>query len=143
MSYSRRDLGLLLPALAATAAAAPQNAPEKKLVGKVYAYGDLVAKTNGANVGRAVLNGETHSGYPVEMHITELGPGSQPHPPHRHVHEEMLMLRTGQLDVTMNGETKRIAPGSVVFVASDILHGWKNPGPERAEYFVIALGNDN
>jgi len=140
VNYSRRDLCLLLPAL--TAAAATQNGSEEKLAGKVYAYGGLTAKPNGANVGRAVLKGETHSGYALEVHLTELGPGSQPHPPHRHLHEEMLMLRTGQLDVTMNGETKRISPGSVVFVASNILHGWKNPGPERAEYFVTELGSD-
>jgi quercetin dioxygenase-like cupin family protein len=54
----------------------------------------------------------------------------------------MLMLETGQLEVTMNGETKRLTPGSVVFVASNDLHGWKNPGTEHARYFVIALGGD-
>jgi len=126
---------------ASSGAAAQENAPENKLASKVYVFGDLVAKPDGQNVGRAVLNGQTHSGYHVDLHITELGPGQQPHPPHRHVNEEMLMLRTGQLDVTINGETKRITPGSVVFVASNDFHGWKNPGPERAQYFVTALGS--
>lgn len=138
MTYSRRDLGLLLPALAATTAAAQ----DEKLPAKVYLFGDLVAKPNGPNVGRAVLNGETHSGYKVEMHITELGPGSQPHPPHKHMHEEMVLLRTGQLDVMMEGVTQRLTPGSVAFVASNVFHGWKNPGPGPAQYFVLALGSD-
>jgi len=148
-TYSRRDLSLLLPALAAGAssgASAQQNAepkaPPKKLPSKVYVFEDLTAKQNGQNVGRAVLNGGTHTGYAVEMHITELGPGQAPHPPHRHVHEELLMLQTGQLEVTMNGETRRLTPGSVVFVASNDLHGWKNPGTTPAQYFVIALGGD-
>jgi quercetin dioxygenase-like cupin family protein len=146
LSYSRRDLSLLLPALAAASAAAQQKgqskAPPKKLTSRTYVFEDLTAKRNGENRGWAVLNGLTHSGYQVEMHITELGPGQQPHPPHRHVHEEMLMLQSGILDVTMNGETRRIQPGSVVFVASNDLHGWMNAGPEPAQYFVIALGTD-
>ena len=33
-----------------------------------------------------------------------------------------------------------MTPGSVAYVASNEMHGWKNPGAERAQYFVIALG---
>lgn len=144
MNYTRRDLSLLLPALAATASAqtSAEKAPPKKLPSKAYVFEELHTKQNGENVGRAVLNGATHTGYPVELHITELAAGQAPHPPHRHAHEEILMLRTGQLEVTMDGETTRLTPGSVVYVASNDLHGWKNPGPERAQYFVIALGGD-
>ena len=140
--YSRRDLGLFLPALAAAQQSSEPKAPPKKLPSKVYVFEALTAKQNGQNVSRAVLNGATHRDYPVEMHITELGPGQAPHPPHRHVHEEMLMLQTGQLEVTMNGETTRLTPGSVVWVGSNDLHGWKNPGTTPAQYFVIALGGD-
>lgn len=147
-TYSRRDLSLLLPALAAgmaSEAAAQQTepkAPPQKLPSKVYVFEELHAKQNGENVSRAVLNGATHTEYPVEMHITELGPGQQPHPPHRHAHEELLMLQTGQLEVTMDGETRQLTPGSVVWVASNDLHGWKNPGTTPARYFVVALGSD-
>ena len=83
---------------------------------------------------------ETHAGSPVELHMTELGPGQAPHPPHQHVHEEVLMLRRGVLDVTVMGKTSQLTPGSVIYVGSNELHGWKNPGPEPCEYFVIALG---
>jgi quercetin dioxygenase-like cupin family protein len=76
----------------------------------------------------------------VELHLTELGPGMAPHAPHQHVHEEIVMLQTGQLDVTIDGKTTRLTPGSVAYVASNQLHGWKNPSDERAQYFVIALG---
>ena len=99
-------------------------------------------KVNGENKSRAVLNGETHSGFAVELHMTELGPGQAPHPPHKHVHEELLMLQTGMLDVTLGGQTTRVNAGSVVFLASNDEHGWRNPGPEHARYFVIALGHD-
>ena len=133
---SRRDLALLLPAVAA-AQEKPQPA---KLASKSFRYEDLPVKDSGQNRQRAVLNGLTHSGFAVETHLTELGPGQAPHAPHKHVHEEMVMLQTGQLDVTIEGKTTRLTPGSVAFVASNELHGWKNPGPDRAQYFVIALG---
>jgi quercetin dioxygenase-like cupin family protein len=136
MICSRRQLALLLPALAAG-----QNQPQKTMLpSKSFKYEDLPVKENGQNKQRAVLNGATHSGFVVETHLTELGPGQAPHAPHKHVHEEMVMLQTGLLDVTIEGKTTRLTPGSVAFVASNELHGWKNPGPDRAQYFVIALG---
>ena len=136
MNCARRDLALLLPALAA---AEPQD---KTLPTKIYKYEDLPARASGQNHSRAVLNGENHSGIPIELHMTELGPGQAPHPPHHHVHEEILMLRTGSLDITIGGQTTRVTPGSIVYVASGQEHGWKNPGATPAEYFVLALGKD-
>jgi len=52
----------------------------------------------------------------------------------------MVMLQTGQLDITIEGKVTRVGPGSVVYVNSNEEHGWKNPGPERAQYFVMAVG---
>ncbi|MGP8247331.1 MAG: cupin domain-containing protein [Bryobacteraceae bacterium] len=142
MKYSRRDIAALLPLVAAQAARAQNaNAPKPApLECKVYKYEDLPVKTNGENQSRAVLDGLTHTGYHIDMHMTDLGPGQQPHPPHKHAHEEIVMLRTGQLDVTMGGQTTRATAGSVIVAASNQQHGWRNPGPGRAEYFVIALG---
>ena len=134
---TRRDLALLAPALAAAQTGRPA------LTSKVYKYEDLPVKPNGANEGRSVLDGKTHTGYPVELHITDLGPGMAPHAPHHHTHEEILMLRSGQLDVTIQGVTTRASAGSVVYVNSNEEHGWKNPGPARAQYFVIALGRES
>ena len=139
MNYSRRDLGLLLPALAAATGRAQQRA----LPSKAFKYADLPVRGNGPNKSRAVMNGETHSGFPIELHITELGPGQAPHPPHRHVHEELLMLQSGMLDATILGQTTRVTAGSVVYLASNDLHGWRNPGPDPAQYFVLSLGGDS
>jgi len=137
MRLSRRELSLMLPALAAA-----QTKEKPVLASKPYKFEDLVVKPNGQNEGRAVLDGKTHTGYPVELHITDLGPGMAPHAPHHHAHEEIVMLRFGQLDVTIQDVTTRVTAGSVVYVNSNEEHGWKNPGPDRAQYFVIALGKD-
>ncbi len=136
MNYSRRDLSLLLPALAAANAAAQSPA----LPSKTYRFEDLPVRTNGANRSRAVLKGETHTGFPIEMHMTELGPGEAPHPPHHHPHEEMIMIHEGTLEVTISGHSTNIGPGSTAFVASGEEHGWRNVGTNRALYFVVAFG---
>src|SRR3954452_1551004 len=139
MKLSRRELAGLLPALAAAQAPA---VPKKEKMGKptlqskTYKYEDLPVKVSGENNSRAVFDGKNHSGFPLELHMTEIGPGMAPHAPHHHVHEETVLLRTGQLDVTIMGQTTRVTAGSVVYVNSGEEHGWKNPGPDRAQYFV-------
>ena len=72
--------------------------------------------------------------------MTELAPGLAPHAPHKHAHEEMVLVRRGTIEVTIEGKSTRLTPGSIGFVASNEMHGWKNVGTDRAEYFVIALG---
>jgi uncharacterized cupin superfamily protein len=143
VNYSRRDLKLLLPALAATGVKAQAQTDGQKLPARAYKYEDLPVKVNKTNRGRAVLRGDTHSGLPVELHITELDPGQAPHAPHKHIHEEIFMLKDGTVDMTISGKTTRLGPGSVAYIASNEMHGLINSGTGAAQYFVIALGNDN
>jgi quercetin dioxygenase-like cupin family protein len=123
-------------------AAASGAAQQKALPSKAFKYEDLPVSVNGQNKTRAVMSGETHSGFPFDLHMTELGPGQAPHEPHKHVHEELLMLQSGVLDATITGQTTRVTAGSVVYLASNDLHGWRNPGPGTAQYFVLALGRE-
>ena len=139
LDFSRRDIGLL-PLLAAAAA---RTAAAAVLPSKTYLFEDLPVKTNGPNSSRNVLRGETHSGFPIDMHMTELAPGQAPHPPHHHVHEEMIMIHEGTMEVTISGRSAKLGPGSTAYVASNEEHGWRNVGTTRALYFVLALGRDS
>ena len=138
MKLSRRDLPFLL----ATAATAQTSKPGMQPSG-VFRYEDLTPARNGAMTSRQILTGVTHSGFKVDLHETELAPGQAPHDPHQHVHEEMVLLREGALEVTIAGRTTRIGAGSAAFIASNAMHGWRNPGGAPARYFVFALGDDN
>ena len=135
---SRRELTLLLPALAAAEASA-QNAI---LPSKTYPFDDIKVNATGANKLRPVLDGQTHSGFPVEVHLTELPPGGAPHPPHHHVHEEMILIKDGTMEVTISGKVAMLGPGSVAYVASNEEHGWRNAGTTRALYFIVAFGGN-
>jgi mannose-6-phosphate isomerase-like protein (cupin superfamily) len=143
MEYSRRDLSLLLPVL--LAAASHAVAEEGPLPSKAYDFTSLPVKTNPKNHNqtRQVFKGQTYQGVPIDLHITTLMPREMPHPPHRHTHEELMLIQQGTLEFTISGQTSRVGPGSVVFIHSQDLHGLKNVGDAPAQYFVLAVGNLN
>jgi quercetin dioxygenase-like cupin family protein len=132
----------MLPALAAAQMVPAPSKVKPTLASKAYRFEDLPVKVNGENRSRDVFNGKNHAGVALDLHITELGPGQAPHAPHRHLHEEIVMLRTGLLEVTIEAKVTRVTAGSVVYVNSNEEHGWKNPGSERAQYFVLAIGRE-
>ena len=135
---TRRDLALLALIAAKAAPAAEQQ--RKTLPSAMYKFEELAVKKNGENRSRDVFDGLTHGGLQVDIHETELAPGMAPHAPHRHIHEEIVMVREGALEVTIEGKVTTATPGSVVYVASNDFHGWKNLGASRAHYFVMAAG---
>jgi quercetin dioxygenase-like cupin family protein len=102
----------------------------------------MMVRTSGKMRSRAILKGETHSKFPVDLHETELAAGQAPHPPHRHVHEEILMVRSGMVTVNIAGEVSELGAGGLAYIASNEEHGWRNTGSTDAEYFVLALGDD-
>ena len=136
---SRRNLCLMLPALAASAAYASEK---NALPSRVYKFNDLTANSSGKFTARSVLEGYTHDGCRIAMHESKLEAGAKPHPPHHHKHEEMFMLRDGTLEVTIGGKAFTVGPGDVVYVASNEEHGVRNVGSTAAQYFVLELGAD-
>ncbi len=141
MDHTRRDLALLA-LLASTKPAQAAPAERNKLTSTTYKFEDLKVKTNGENRSRDVFDGLNRSGVQLDIHETELAPGMAPHAPHKHMHEEILMVREGTLEITIEGTVTQATPGSVVYVKSNDFHGWKNAGATRAHYFVMALGRE-
>ena len=139
MTYSRRDLCLLVSALAASSGG---KAQDTRLTGKAYPYAELPVHESNGHQSRPILKGELHNGEYLEIHETRLPPGGMPHPAHHHIHEEMFLIREGTVEVTINGKSTKLGPGSVGFAASNEQHGIRNVGTTPAEYFVVALGKD-
>jgi len=86
---------------------------------------------------RNVLRAPTATLDELEMHVTTLNPGLASHAPHQHENEELIIIREGTLEALMNGTWKRVGPGSVVFNASNVLHGIRNVGTTPAVYHVV------
>jgi mannose-6-phosphate isomerase-like protein (cupin superfamily) len=140
MLLTRRELTMLMPAIAAAA-----QTPAGTEIGgsQTVRNEDITPSRNGPLTSRQILRTRTHSGYRLDIHESEVPPGEAPHPPHQHVHEELMLVREGTMDVTIAGATTRLGPGSCAYVASNQMHGWRNVGTGTARYFVLALGEDN
>lgn len=142
MTSSRRAVCQALP-LALAGFAQRASAAEETLSSFAKPFDDLAVKQNGKNQSRAILNGITHAGCPVEVHETTLAPGEVPHPPHHHQHEEMFLIEKGAVTVTIAGKATELGPGSAAFVRSGEEHGIRNTGAEPAQYFVVAIGAES
>ena len=142
MSMTRRELCSMFPA-----AIFPnlmwsegQAAQEGSLPSAMYPFDKLpIRRPNNAQI-RDVLKGRLATGESLEVHETTLPPGGAPHPAHHHVHSEMWLIREGNVELTVNGTSYRLGPGSVGFVHSNDEHGIKNVGTTAATYFVVAIG---
>ena len=73
----------------------------------------------------------------LECHVTTLNPGETPHPPHKHPDEELMIVKEGTVESLVNGQMKRVGPGSVIFQAANQLHSIRNVGQTPATYHVI------
>ncbi len=137
--HSRRGFLASLCGLAFVPALAADDKPPVQSFAKTFAQ--FTAKKTKTGESRAIVDGKSPTtGYEFEAHQTTLDPGKMPHPPHRHQHDELFLVRTGTLDFTLNGKTHRLGPGSVALAANNDEHGVKNAGTTPAKYFVVAIG---
>jgi quercetin dioxygenase-like cupin family protein len=112
------------------------------LSSKAYRFEDLPVNKEKQATYRNILEGRTNTGDYLEAHETVLEPNAMPHPPHRHVGEELFLISKGTLEVTISGNRTRLSPGSAFFIASNEEHSIRNVGDTPAQYFGITLGQE-
>jgi len=139
MQIDRRNLCSLLPVAFIAGA---WTSDEHTLASGSFSFNDLKPRqnANGSGEVRSITQGATPTGEQVEVHETALNPGASPHAPHQHKHSEFWLIREGTVEITINGKSHQLGPGSVAFAASNDLHGIKNIGTGLATYFVVAIG---
>jgi quercetin dioxygenase-like cupin family protein len=104
---------------------------------RVFDWNSIPEKATKYGSVRSFFSSPTATLENLELHVTTLNPGQSPHLPHRHPNEELIILRQGTVETLSNGQWKRVGAGSVIFNASNQLHGLKNVGAEPAIYHVI------
>jgi mannose-6-phosphate isomerase-like protein (cupin superfamily) len=145
---TRRDLAFVLPALGLIGSASAETQTEtseqpQTAHSAAYSFEKLPVTYSAAGAAtRPVLRGKLPTGEMVELHETTLMPGQMPHPAHKHVHTEFMLIREGMVEFTLDGRTTQLGPGGVAYAASGEMHGLKNTGSVPANYFVIAIGSE-
>jgi XRE family transcriptional regulator, regulator of sulfur utilization len=141
MDSSRRDIFRALPAIVCFTGLLADE--QKTLPSKIYDFDAMPVRNSGSLIYRSIFDGAIHEGCHISLHESDLAPRSEPHPPHQHRHEEMVLILEGTLEFTINGKATRAGAGSVMFAGSNDLHGIRNPDDTHAKYFVFALGPEN
>lgn len=142
MTMTRRDalVGLMALSGALTelpAAHADDGAQQQILGPTVFHWDEMQFKPNAVGSQAPLCKQTTATLDQLEMHVSKLDPGKMSHPPHRHVNEELIILREGSCETLSNGQWLKVEAGSVVFNASNSLHGFRNVGTTTAVYHVI------
>lgn len=132
-----RDLFVASVATALTAGTFALATKEPVMGSAVYDWNSIPVKPTDVGSVRSFFKARTATLDELEMHVTTLEPGKASHPPHRHPNEELIIVKQGTVETLSNGEWKRVGPGSVIFNASNQLHGLKNVGSDEAIYHVI------
>ncbi|MBL8490195.1 MAG: cupin domain-containing protein [Rhodocyclaceae bacterium] len=78
----------------------------------------------------------------LSCHVSVLGAGATPHPPHAHADEEILLMLDGEADLAYGGtaaagEGERLRPGQFIHYPAGHFHTLRNPGPRDATYLMF------
>lgn len=116
---------------------AASTAPAPKLTSTVFDWASLVPIPTSNGVRRAVFDGSTTTVDKIHCHITTLNPGANSGEPRRHLQEEVIIVKEGLVEASVDGKTQTVGPGSVIFFAANAVTRLRNAGDGPATYIVV------
>ncbi|MBS1605722.1 MAG: cupin domain-containing protein [Bacteroidetes bacterium] len=73
----------------------------------------------------------------IDMHATTLNKGQVSHPPHIHRNEEIILMRSGNVEEYVGGAYQKAKAGDIIFLTSGTPHAVENRTNGRCEYFAL------
>ena len=135
---TRRDLLVaLLTATATLGGVATLRSQQPVMGSRVFDWESLTARNTAVGYSRPIVDQPTATLDQLEMHYTSLHYDKLSHAPHQHPDEELIVVKEGIVESLVNGETRKVGPGSVIFQAANQMHSIRNAGPGVATYLVI------
>ena len=111
-----------------------QNQP---IESKVFAWVDLPITKNPKAEQRQILEGTTPSFKTFKVHATTLHPHSFLKPIHRQENEELIIIKEGELTVTIEGKTKKLSAGGIALMLAGDERGFENTSDTNVTYYVF------
>jgi len=135
---SKREIAIALISCCVTlgVVASAQKAPSL-MSSSVFDWEKIPVKETKTGASRDFFKSPTATLDQLECHVTTVKAGEASHAAHSHPEEELIIVKEGTLESNQNGEVKRAGPGSIIFEASNQMHGMRNVGSTPATYFVI------
>ncbi len=100
-------------------------------------WNDMEFKVNANGGRRDIMRQPVSALKELEMHTTQLKEGLPSHSSHTHADEEIILVRFGSVEESINGKPIQCGPGSVLFLTNDDDHGIRNVGAGPCEYYAI------
>jgi hypothetical protein len=79
----------------------------------------------------------------MESHCSDIAPGEVNHPPHQHLREEMMLIREGTMELTINGKPYRTRPRRRRSHRLERDAQRQEVGASLARYFIVNIGRDD
>jgi mannose-6-phosphate isomerase-like protein (cupin superfamily) len=139
----RRAFATLLPALLAGISALPEEAEAATLSpveSGVFKPGPPKTGSVPKRASRAYTKGMLKGNIQLEIHETTQEVGAPHEPEETHLHSEIWLVQSGEIELTINGKPQRLSAGDVGICVAGDRHYLQNVGKTPATYFVVAVG---
>lgn len=97
----------------------------------------LVFKPTEKGGGRAYFDRPTSMCERLEMHVTQLNKKVPSHNPHAHGETEIILVISGETEMTIDGIEYTAGPGDFYLVNTDLPHGLRNAADKSCSYFAF------
>jgi heat shock protein HslJ/quercetin dioxygenase-like cupin family protein len=119
-----------------SAAAAPAAAPKAMLKSQIFEWASLTPTPIPNGERRQVVDGATPTVDLLHVHVTSLAVGQASGEPVRHPRDEVLIVKEGEVEVSLDGTTQKVGPGAILVFMSGAVTRLKNVGTTPATYYV-------
>ena len=97
----------------------------------------LTFKPSERGGGRAYFDRATAMCERLEMHVTQLNKKGPSHSPHSHFETEIILVISGETEMTIDGKEFKAGAGDFYFINSELFHGVRNANDEPCTYFAF------
>jgi len=108
------------------------------LLSGAYYWKNHEPKKEETDIIRRILEGKTVALEHFEVHASTIAAGKIPQPSYTHKDEEELMIvKDGQVKITIAGKSQTLGPGSIAFVMPGDEHMVDNAGDSESTFFIL------
>jgi len=100
-------------------------------------WSEMEVKTTDKGFSRQICSRPVSWLSKLDMHATTLNPGQVSHAPHTHRAEEIILMRSGNVEEYIGGKYYKASAGDLIFLPSGVPHALENKGAGTCEYFAL------
>jgi (S)-ureidoglycine aminohydrolase len=106
----------------------------------LFSWSKAPTKQSGTLTQRPVINGSTLDLKSLKVHTTTLAPGQRNHPPVAYTdQEELVIVKDGLLNVTINGTTTQLGAGGLAMIIAGDKQSVQNASDKPVIYYVLVF----